>query len=430
MSADAPASSVLASGRGRGAPTRPVVQRMGTGADPDVVALADCVQALARQAYPARTWSQLVTQLSDDEREALGGGDDRRLSSRLSAQFGAKARRGPNRPTIQAVLRHCLSAVQDDARESKQAEVLALFRAVHGLDAVLTAELPPRQRAGGLGVQLHQQRGENDLLVEENQQLKQDNLVLAAEVKSARARIQALEAQLAALSAPAAPRTVGIRTSTDPQLVRPYIPQQGPAEQLTVEADPDDPPPARAFVTGPGAPGGDGIGDHMPPGSALTNAHRVANTPRGFLPLHAFPQYPPDLTPPAVSTPIAPRIPRPRIVGRAPAPAGTWIPAPPLGFAPTSVWGAAPPGRPPTLALVPLPRVGREPDAGDRAARRRARAEATRLITGMRDAWAGQWAELPFERLPPETRGFAQMPLLLVAYVLATLIVSVPILLD
>lgn len=428
MSADAPASGVLASGRGRGAPVRPVDQRMGAGADPDVVALAGCVQALARQAYPARTWSLLVTQLSDDERGALGGGDDRRLSSRLSAQFGAKARHGPNRPTIQAVVRHCLSAVQEDARESTQAEILALFRVVHGPDAVLTAAIPPRPRVGGLGVQLHQQRGENDLLGEQNRRLTQDNLVLAAEVKAARVRIQALEAQLAALSAPAAPRTVGIRAGADPQLVRPYIPEQRPADDRIDEDDPDDPAPARAFVTGPDGPRGNG--DPMPPGSALANAHRAANTPRGFLPLQAFPHYPPDLTPPAVSTPAAPRIPRPRIVGRAPAPPGSRISAPRRGVTPASVWGAASTVRLPTPVLIPRPRVHGEPDAGDPAARRRARAEAHRLITGMRDAWAGQWAELPFERLPPETRGFAQMPLLLVAYVLATLIVSVPILLD
>ena len=428
MSADAPASNVLP-GRGRGAPIRPVGQRMGATTDPDVVALAACVQELARRAFPTRTWSQLVARLSSEEREALGGGDDRRLSRLLSAQFGAKARRGPNRPTILAVLCHCLPAVEQDAREPKQVEVLALFRAVHGPNSALTASPLARPRAGRLGAQLHHQRGENDLLIAQNLRLQQDKVVLECEIKAFKARIQALEGQLAAVSAPA-PRSVGIASDTDSLLVRPYIPEQRPAERPLGD-DPDDPPSTWAFDTQPGSPAGDdGGAAATPSGSTPSSAWRATNTPRGFRPLQALSQYPPDLAPPAVSTPAPPWVPRPRVVGRAPAPEGARVP-PPRVLTPGSVWGAVT-ASPVPLALPALlpPRIVGGSDADTRAARRLARAELARLIAGLQSAWSDAWADLPLDRLPPGRRGLAQMPLLLVAYVLATLIASAPFLLD
>ncbi|MEU7903572.1 hypothetical protein [Actinoplanes sp. NPDC049118] len=411
---------------------------MGGNADSDVVELAARVLALVRRRFEARPWAQLVAQLSPQERDALGGGEPRQLSSRLSAQFGAKARRGPNGVTIQVVLRHCLHSLDEDQRAQSRAEILELFRRVRGPDAALSAPpapAPPRPRAGGLGVQVQQLRGENETLVAENRQLRQANVELLAELGAAQARIEALEMRLSALTAPPAqppPRTTGAGNPHDggPQLVRPYTRahEQRTTETPTEELGPDEPPPVWG-VPGARGPVFEDRGIEAPPGSVLPNAHRAANTSRSFLPLRSFPN-PPDSEPVALTTaPV--RVPRPRVVGRAAVSAEVRMPAPRAVPTGTAVWGtvSAPAFLLPAPAEAVPARVD-EADADEQEARRRARAAATRLVAGLCQSWVDEWADLPIERLPPETRGFAQLPVLVVAFALAALITTVPTLLG
>jgi hypothetical protein len=242
---------------------------------------------------------------------------------------------------------------------------------------------------------------------------------LTAELKAAKVRISALEAQFASLTA--VPRTVGI--AGGPQLVRPYMRARMRAAEFGKTVDDRgtaEYPPAPAELQPDRL-----VEDENPPlGSDLINTRRLANTPRTFLPLPAVTHVLPAEPPPQ---PTIPRIPRPRVVGRAPVPPGSR--ASPAGWdlAPTIVWSG--------LSTVPRShlRTSPRPASDDRVTatrqlRRRARAQARQLGSGMRDAWA-DWADLPVERLPVDAQGFAQLPLLLAAVVLAVFIAAAPILL-
>ncbi|MEU4560212.1 hypothetical protein AB0F72_17665 [Actinoplanes sp. NPDC023936] len=134
-----------------------------------VVALAASVQELIRARYPHRPWSQLVACLDAEERKALGGGDDRQLAQRISAQFGARSQRGPCRPLVDVALRRCLPAMPVDQQDSRRAQVERCWQAVHG--AVPAGTAPPvpvaRARGAGLREQLRQEQEKSAALAEQ-----------------------------------------------------------------------------------------------------------------------------------------------------------------------------------------------------------------------------------------------------------------------
>jgi len=402
---------------------------MDAGADAAVVELAECVQALIREAFAARPWVQLVGLLSPAERESLGGGEDRPLASRLSAQFGAKARRGPSAATIVVVLRHCLPLITDRGQhEQRRAQVLECFRAVHGPDAAL-APPPARARRGGVGLQLQQQRDENAALHGELDRMRGQNNALQAELKGVKARLAVLEAERAT-TALAALRTVGIRqqradeSSSRPNLVRPYTRahEQGPRGTPARPTGPDDPAPP---PDPPDPLAGTDAADHgteTPTAAMLTNAYRIANTPRSFTPL---PQYRPGLQSTAPALPL--RVPHQRVVARVAMPPGIKVPVPREGLSGVVAWGlvpTSPPCEPGETAVITDPGI-----AVQAAQRRRARVEAIRLVAELRMAWADPWADLASDQMPDNDRGWAQIPLLAVTFVLAALISTVPALL-
>jgi hypothetical protein len=83
----------------------------------------------------------------------------------------------------------------------------------------------------------------------------------------------------------------------------------------------------------------------------------------------------------------------------------------------------------PEAVMIPRPRDAGQADTDDDQERRQARAEARRQAAGLHrvllNAWVDEWADLPLDR-GPVSRGSAQLPLLVVAYVLASLIAAVP----
>uniref|UniRef100_UPI003F49465E hypothetical protein n=1 Tax=Actinoplanes sp. CA-151224 TaxID=3239904 RepID=UPI003F49465E len=266
---------------------------MGRAAKPAVIALATCVQALAHEAFPTRPWAQLVARLTPAEREALGGGDNRQLSSRISGQFGAKSPCGPNAATIKAVLTHCMPCLPLQDRLTRYAEIDRRFRAVHGHDATLRGSAVPQQRRATASAR--QLRDENAVLSVRVAELEQ-------ELEATRTRMTALEAELAAVALVGASRAVGVLPAlTDPPaqpaLVRPYTYAQDTG------------------VTGNSRAGRarDAALDELNAGRT-GHAYLIANTPRTFRPL---PQYRADLqnTAPLVSL----RVPS-RVVGRAKVP--------------------------------------------------------------------------------------------------------------
>ncbi|WP_306214478.1 hypothetical protein [Actinoplanes sp. RD1] len=395
--------------RGRGAPARPAAARMGDHVDPDVKALATSVHTLVLRRFPTRPWRQLTALLDAAERDALGGGDDRRICRYMSAQFGARARRGPGAAMIRVVLRVCLQSLDSEQeREATRAEILRLFAVVTG-----------GQWDAGSTPQPLAESGTTTLEPADNARLLADNTQLRADLEAAQLRIKALEALLAAT--PARVRPVGINAGEERStaLVRPYT--RAHEQRTSAPAVHQEPPGDETTQEVPGTP--------LLPGPP----YRVSNSPR-FPALRPVPQYPANLDVAAPHVPATPRIPRPRAVGRAPVPAASRIPWLPPGALPT---GSLPTGSLPTGSLptgdaavtdiLPWPLVGvRQLGAQEREraeVRRLARLRAAHLL---REVWADQWADLPDDEMPPDRCGYAQIPLLLTACGLAALISTIP----
>ena len=432
MSVDLPVAGASRGERGRGAPTRSVAQKMSAGQSAEAVALAGCVQELVRERFPTRPWIQLAAQLNSDERKLLGGGEDRELSRKLSAQFGSKApRQGPGAAVILMVLQHCLPALAEPERAHRRAEIEQRFRDVHGSAAALEAQVVPRPRRAGVAVQLQQQRAENAALREELARERDTSTQLQAELKAVTARVAALEAERAA-TALAQPRTVGIRaepgdlSAEGTALVRPFM----LAHEQRANAGPTITGGTRQPPAGPPAPGGplpaDGTpetgetgGDGETPTVATApDMYRLANRPRGFRPL---PQYRPELQD---SAPVLPLVmPSQRVVARVVMPPEIKIPAPRRSPSPPGWEGGA------TTALPLYEQPLQVEDAGSaerERCRQRARVEAARIVTELHTAWAAPWADLAPDRLTDDARGWAQLPLLATAFALAALVSTVP----
>uniref|UniRef100_UPI003F49739B hypothetical protein n=1 Tax=Actinoplanes sp. CA-084688 TaxID=3239901 RepID=UPI003F49739B len=404
-SSDAPSPA-----RGRGAPTRPVGDKMRVASDP-VVALAECVQALVHERFSSRHWAQLVACLSDAERDSLGGGDNRYLSRKLSGQFGAKSRRGPTAATIRVVLTHCLPAVTPNAQPARRAEILERFQAVHGPSASLTTPVAPRPRRAPLSLRQ---------LQDDNQVLRTELATLTAELKAAQARLALREIERAATALAAPPRPVGIIPALDlieePALVRPYAYARGLQEiDLPPGADhpglPPGPPPPALLPENPD-PADEPVSDNTepPPPLRLAQSYRIANTPRTFPPL---PQYRPELQDTAPSVPL--QVPRQRVMGRAQVPP-EFRATPPLPREPRALWQVV--AWPRWQPVAPASDEQEETPPRRRAADRRAW-----LIPNL---WVDPWADLAPDRMLDDVRGWRQIPLLITATTLAALMSAVP----
>lgn len=423
MSAAVLGSGAPVSGRSRGAPVRSVAQRMGADADPHVRELADYVHGLVCAAFPGRPWKQLVGRLTEDDRGLLRGGDDRRLSGYLSAQFGSKARRGPNRQTIQIVLRHCLHA-DNDIRAAQSARVLQLFRAVHGEHATLLG--PPRQRRGGRPQEQHSQPEALAETVRRQQreinELTARNTALQAANADLRKRLQVLENAFT-------PRT-DVRGSdlTRLNMIRPYTlidpdRQAGrhSAADPPEESEPEDPPPARGRLLTVS----EATESELPAVSFPSYPHKSGNTPRGFPPLPEFPDYPFDLSELGAPAPIS--IPRQRTVARATMPRDLYLSPPPR---PQAVWGTGTAGvitPEPTAIPVRFAVTDLVPHRGDD----RVLGDTTSPVADpWFEVWSDGWADLLVDQLPADRYGFAQAPVLTVATALSLLIGMIPALLG
>jgi len=468
MSADAAAaSSVPVSVRGRGAPVQSVTKRMGEGAAPAVVALAEYVQALACRAFLSeRPWMSLVRRFDAEDRallnsKAYSGKDDenRRLSSYLSSQFGAKARRGPSRAAILVILKHCLDDEDEAGRAEQRERVEQLFQAVHGPEASLAAAAVPKPRRGGPDRQPQEPRGENETPGAQLARLQEDldaatarcaglqaaldaatarNLQLITEQARLSARLRQLELNA---TAPAAARPVQTHTEYGSyNLVRPYTQtRRRPAREPGPDtgAEPDGPPPARELPRDAGEPDDAEDAGELPTVPLLGSAHRTANTPRSFLPLPELPldelPWPwfPEPEPPPPPGFIPARVPRPRTIARAVVPFPVKVPAPRHHRAPAAVWGtpAARVAGTATFEMpaipLPLPAVD-EQDGRDRAARR-AQAQTARRLARPRATWCAEvWTDVAVDRLPACGRGCAQLPMLAVSSALSLLIAILP----
>jgi hypothetical protein len=417
--------------RGRGAPPRSPAQRMANAkqhagdTNPDVVALAASVQELTVRTFGARPWTSLARHLGPGDRAVLGGRNDRRLTQYLSAEFGPKARRGPRASTIFIVWRHCLPAADERECEQRFAELELLYAKVNPgrclrtefdrLSAEVSAQLPgalvPSPRPAGPG---EQRTGQDlDPQAAEATHLRGENAALRAELKAAAARIQALEAQLSAGLKRRLPELNLAEPATQNALVRPYTrahESRTTAKPAADRGEANGPPTAAdddPTLRGPGPK----FPRQAPPPAPMS---RPANTPRAFSPLRPIRAYPPDLIP--LSAPIfAPPVRRPRVIGRATVPDGLKIAPPPRTPTGAEIWGCSTATIPPwTHRTHPVGADAAEVDSPRR--RRQVRAQARRL--SRQNAW-DQWADLPVQQLPPETAGFAQLPLLAAALALA-----------
>lgn len=425
MTAVESASAAREQRRGRGAPVRPVSQRLPAGMSSPVRHLTEDVRQVVHDAYPDSPWQRIVERLTPEERESLGGGDDRRLGQYLSAQFGPRARKGPAQRVIPVLLAHCLDALSPQERDRTTQRIQQRFDAVHGPGCSVTASVSPapRRRPRAPTAQQIQQRAE--LLERQAAQAEREAAELRAELAGYQARIVALEAENAALRT-AAPVTRTPRPLANPAehltgaLVRPYTPQ--PSEPASPMSPPRNPP----HRPSPRPGGGGGLiprarppADDAPGGLPPVPPRRSPNAAPGY-PVRQ-PTSVPVSPAPYLNTEASP-------ARRADQPSSgppTWASAPPPPVAPPErpdvaplTWPAVPPDDEswwPVATTAPV--------THNRRSRRR-------LRRGERwaDTLAGPWADFPVERLPVYETGVAQLKLLAFVITVSVMMVLVPLL--
>jgi len=242
---------------------------------------------LAAKRFGTHPWAKIVRKLTVNEREALGGGDDRELAIRLSARFGGRTpKKGPDRATIRAVIR--CSCTDDEsktdgaAQAAGLAKALRLYQAIHGPGARLDdtdgtggdeagtshGEPPddPQGRLNEMAEQISRMQAEIDQLKLENAGLRE----------AARPSPRPREPR----SNPPSAHNSGAQ----PQLVRPYALQ--PSRTPT--------PPGTPLPTRPA----------VPPPPRSPNSPPVAF--RGVVPLRIVPTSPPLGGPPPPPRPRRP----------------------------------------------------------------------------------------------------------------------------